>query len=245
ETRTPFSAVSTPSPETAEVATRTIRKVGGRARLVVTRQSRTVLFTGREPSVLVQFPAGYLAATGILGCQTAAASIGSALAGTRFVSTEGAAFGLSAMYVEPYAVNPESVYTLDPAARTDPSIGYEGWLYDRCATYLALYANRGAVRFLRTAYRQCSYYARQIGVSGGRLGFFLGKDPPDTKYSHLRGLYAYYALTGDETALAAGKAIAGLWLGDRDFVAPYRLGHLRGPDKLWTERLLATSIEGL
>jgi hypothetical protein len=243
--RTPFDAVSTPSAETAEIATRTIRKIGGRARLVVTGRSRTVLFAGREPNVLVQFPAGYLAATGILGCKTAAANIGPALAGTRFVSTEGGAFGLSAMYVEPYAVNPESVYTLDPAAATDPSIGYEGWLYDRCATYLALYANRGDVRFLRTAFRQCSYYARRIGLTGGNRGIFLGKEPPDTKYSHLRGLYAYYALTGDETALAAGKAIAGLWLGDRDFVAPYRRGHLRGPDKLWTERLLATSVEGL
>jgi hypothetical protein len=243
--RTPFDAVSTPSAETAEIAMRTIKKVSGRAQLVVTGRSRTVLFTGREPNVLVQFPAGYLAATGILGCQTAAANIGPALAGARFVSTAASAFGGSAMYAEPYAVNPESVYTLDPAAATDPSIGYEGWLYDRCATYLALYANRADLRFLRTADRQCSYYARRIGLSGGRRGIFLGKDPPDTKYSHLRGLYAYYALTGDETALAAGKAIAGLWLADQDFVAPYRRGHLRGPDKLWTERLLATSIEGL
>ena len=238
---TPFRAFSTLSPETVEIATRTIEKVGGKARLVVTRRSRTVLFTGREPTVLVQFPAGYLAATGILGCQTASRDIGAGLTGLGFVSTDAAAFGLSAMYAEPYPVNPESVYTLDPAAASDPSIGYEGWLYDRCATYLALYANRGDLRFLRTAYRQCSYYASLID----RHGIFLGKQPADAKYSHLRGLYAYYALTGDETALAAGKAIADLWLGDQDFVAPYRQGHLRGPDHLWTERLLATSIEGL
>ena len=241
ERPTPFRAVSTPSPETVEIATRTIRKIDGQARLVVTKRSRTVLFTGREPRVLVQFPAGYLAATGILGCQTSSRVIGAGLAGLRFASTAAAAFGLSAMYAEPYPVNPESVYTLDPAAANDASIGYEGWLYDRCATYLALYANRGDFRFLRTAYRQCSYYASRID----RHGIFLGKKPPDTKYSHLRGLYAYYALTGDEAALTAGKAIANLWLGDQEFVAPYRRGHLRGPDKLWTERLLAASIEGL
>src|SRR5207244_3871809 len=58
-------------------------------------------------------------------------------------------------------------------------------------------------------------------------------------------LYAYYALTGDESALAAGRAIAELWLNDTLFVIPYAGGKIRGEDKLWTERLLGTSLEGL
>jgi hypothetical protein len=58
-------------------------------------------------------------------------------------------------------------------------------------------------------------------------------------------LHAYYALTGDESALAAGSAIADMWLAEPTFVAPYRSGQVRGPDKLWTERLLAVSLEGL
>ena len=36
-----------------------------------------------------------------------------------------------------------------------------------------------------------------------------------------------------------------MWRDDPLFVGPYRMGHLRGPDKLWTERLLGTSLEGL
>jgi hypothetical protein len=32
--------------------------------------------------------------------------------------------------------------------------------------------------------------------------------------------------------------MAAMWLNDATFVTPYRQGHLRGSDKLWTERLL-------
>jgi hypothetical protein len=82
-------------------------------------------------------------------------------------------------------------------------------------------------------------------LSGGNRGIFTGKPDPDPKYSHLRGLYAYYALTGDQSAFDAGTAIADLFLNDQEFVAPYLQGHIRGPDKLWTERLLAVSLEAL
>jgi hypothetical protein len=98
---------------------------------------------------------------------------------------------------------------------------------------------------LRHALRACSYYSAQIGLAGTSRGFFGGKPTPDSKYSHLRGLFAYYALTGDEGALAAGTAIADLWRNDLYFAGPYRLGSIRGVDKLWTERLLGTSLEGL
>ena len=103
-----------------------------------------------------------------------------------------------------------------------------------------------ALRPLRHALRSCSYYSSKISLeAGANRGIFTGKPTRDTKYSHLRGLFAYYALTGDEGALAAGTAIADLWLTDLYFVEPYRQGRIRGPDKLWTERLLGTSLEGL
>ena len=35
--------------------------------------------------------------------------------------------------------------------------------------------------------------------------------------------------------------MAEMWLADATFVVPYRQGHLRGSDKLWTERLLGTN----
>jgi hypothetical protein len=101
------------------------------------------------------------------------------------------------------------------------------------------------MRFLRHALRSCSWYVSKINLTAPNRGIFTGKADPDTKYSHLRGVYAYYAITGDEAALAAGTAMSEMWLGDPTFVVPYRQGHLRGADKLWTERLLGTSLEGL
>jgi len=235
----PFSATSVPSPAVALVADRTIKKVDGRATLVETGRRNITLFTGREPAVLVDFPPGYLATTQILGPQTPSSEIGTAgLAGMRFVSNAVGPFGRSAMYAEPYPLNPDSVVV------PNTTENYEAWLYDRCATFLSFYIHSGDSQFLRYGYRACSSYASQIDLSGENRGIFTGKAEPDRKYSHLRGLYAYYALTGDESAMAAGEAIAWLWQNDEDFAVPYRQGHVRGPDKLWTERLLGTSMEG-
>ncbi len=242
---TTYADVSHPSDETAQVTDRTIRTDGGRAVLVPRGTGQTTLFSARVPDVLATFPPGYLAATGILGCQVAAADVGPDLGGVRFVSDAALPFALSAQYVEPYPVQREAVYTLDPAATDDPSVGYEGWLYDRCATFLALWVHTGDPRLQQSAYRQCAYYSDRIGLDGERRGIFADKAEADPKYSHTRGLVAYYALTGDEAALAAGTAIADMWATDELFVAPYRAGHLRAPDHLWTERLLATSIEDL
>jgi hypothetical protein len=243
----PFASVSATSDDVAVVADRTIQNVNGQAQLVETGSSTRKLFTGREPRVLATFPDGYLASTGILGRQmTASQAHASDFAGLSFFSDALSTFALSAMYVESYKV---SSY-LDPtdpysSGVVDPVANYEGWLYDRCATFLTGYVHTGDARFLRHAYRSCSWYAGEISLSGSNLGIFTGKPDPDTKYSHLRGLYAYYALTGDEGAFAAGKAIADMWLTEPYFVMPYRQGHLRGQDKLWTERLLGTSLEGL
>lgn len=243
----PYAAVSADSDDVVEVADRTIQSVGGKAQIVETGTSTRKLFTGREPRVLATFPEGYLASTGLLGEQvTAARAHSSDLAGLSFFSDALDEFALSAMYVETYKVSsyvdPKDPYS---GAVVDPVANFEGWLYDRCATFLTAYVHTGDARFLRHAYRSCSWYAGKISLSGSNVGIFTGKPDPDTKYSHLRGLYAYYALTGDEGAFAAGKAIADMWLTEPYFVMPYRQGHLRGQDKLWTERLLGTSLEGL
>jgi hypothetical protein len=236
----PFSSpdVSADSPEVVTTTVRTITQAGGVNKLVDGPHVDETLFTGKEPRVLATFPDGYLAATGILGHQITESSLLSGdFAGLAFLSDNLQKFGASAMYDESYALDPDGV--------VDPVANYEGWLYDRCATFLTFYTHTGDARFLRHAYRSCSYYAGKIGLSGATAGIFTGKPDVDQKYSHLRGLYAYYALTGDEGALAAGTAIAQMWRDDTLFVGPYRMGHLRGPDKLWTERLLGTSLEGL
>lgn len=236
-TFTPFSdsGVSATSPEVVHTAQRTITSSGGVNRLVETVQNDETLFSGREPRVIALFPLDYLAKSGILGKQiTSAEAAVPGRAGLKFLSDQMTNFALGAMYALPYAVNPDAV--------VDPVDAYEAWLYDRCATFLTAYSHTGDVRFLRHALRSCSYYSDGIDLS---TGIWTGKSDPDSKYSHLRGLYAYYALTGDERALASGTAIADLWYDDQTFVGPYRQGHLRGEDKLWTERLLGTSMEGL
>jgi hypothetical protein len=230
--------VSTDAPEVVGTSVRTIAATGGVNKLVEGPRVDKTLFTGREPRILATFPDGYLAATGLLGHQIAAADAATGdTAGLAFLSDEVRRFGVSAMYAEAYPLNPDGV--------VDPVVNFEGWLYDRCASFLTFYTHTGDARFLRHAYRSCSYYAGKISLTGVNAGIFTGKPDADTKYSHLRGLYAYYALTGDEGALAAGKAIATMWQQDIQFVGPYRQGHLRGTDKLWTERLLGTSLEGL
>jgi hypothetical protein len=231
--------VSWPSPETITTSTRTISSAGGTNKLVESAPSQKTLFTAREPRVLATYPDGFLAQTGILGQQvTVADAAKPARAGLTFLSNAVANFTQSATYSESYALNP------DPESVVDPVANYEGWLYDRCATYLTAYAHTNQASTLRAALRSCSYYASKITLSGTNRGIFTGKASPDSKYSHLRGLYAYYALTGDEVALAAGTAIADLWLNDATFVVPYAAGHIRAKDKLWTERLLGTSLEG-
>ncbi len=232
--------VSGPSDESVNTAVRTIKSSGGTNSLVETSQAKKTLFTGREPRVLATYPDGFLAQTGILGHQvTISEAAKPERAGLTYLSKAIANFTKSAMHDDGYALNP------DPESVVDPVADYEGWLYDRCATYLVAYTHTNDTNTLREAYRTCSYYASKINLSGANKGIFSGKTDPDSKYSHLRGLYVYYALTGDESALAAGTAIADLWLNDPDFATPYAAGHIRGKDKLWTERLLGTSFEGL
>ncbi|AKT39931.1 hypothetical protein [Chondromyces crocatus] len=234
----PFASdeVSAVATATARTTTRTIVQQGGSYALSEGPVAQKPLFTAREPRVLATFPEGYLARTGILGPQVRAAD---AQPGLAFFSSALDGFASSAMYRESYALNPDADSVVDPIA------DFSAWLYDRCATFLTAHTHLGDVETLRHGFQNCSYYAGKIELSGANRGIFTGKPTADTKYSHLRGLYAYYALTGDESALEAGKAIADMWYADPLFVVPYRDGHVRGRDKLWTERLLGTSMEGL
>jgi hypothetical protein len=226
------------SPELVDTATRSIASNAGGARLVERGRTTKTLFVAREPAVLATYPAGYLAQTEILGkLAVASGQLPAELGGIRFFEKALLDFTRSAMYEAPYAVDPEAV--------VDPTKSYEGWLYDRCATYLMAHAVGGDTRILRHALRTCSYYGQTMRRTGSNAGTFPGKPEVDPKYSHARGLYAYFALTGDETALASAVAVAHMWERDSKFVIPYRKGHLLGPDKLWTERLLAASLSGL
>ncbi len=229
-------AVSRVSASTAPIATRTIQNINSVATLVTTSTSSKTLYTGREPYALAVYPDGYLAHTRLLGQQIALSQMNTpGRAGLKFLGEALRDFGKSVAYRDGYPVNPASDSVVDPIAN------YEGWLYDRCSTWLVGFTVVGDTEFLREGMRACSYYQSKIDATG----FFTGKPTKDDKYSHLRGLYAYYALTGDEDALAAGRRIADLWYNDIYFVGPYSAGKTRGPDKLWTERLLGTSMEGL
>ena len=238
---TPFAMVSVDSPETAAVVDRTIVKEGATYRFEESNPRRVTLFTGREPAVLAHFPPGYVALTGILGPLVSAAEVAADAdrAGMKFLSDALTPFVRSAYYEEQYALNPA------PDSVVDPVENYEGWLYDRCATLLIASAHAGDPAMLRHALRACSYYSSKIILDGPTRGIFSGKPTTDSKYSHARGLYAYYALTGDEGALASLQAIAAMWEAERYFVADYRKGTVRAVGKVWTERLLGTSLEGL
>jgi len=239
---TPFGAeeVSAVSSAVAETVERSIALQDGKYVLTESAHATRPLFPGREPRVLATFPDGYLARIGLLGPQISATDAQAPeRAGLGFFSTAFEDFTRSSMYRESYALNPSADSVVDPVE------DYSAWLYDRCATFLTAYTHLGDPEILRHAYQSCHYYATKIGQDGETAGIFTGKPERDTKYSHLRGLHAYYALTGDEAALEAGQRIAEMWYSDDEFVGPYRQGHTRGIDKLWTERLLGTSMEGL
>jgi hypothetical protein len=241
--RRPFddAARSWESPEIIQTRSRTlIPKGDAGATLSEGPIEKRTLWVGREPTVLVGYPEGYLAHTGLLGRQVSAREARRGpQKGMAFLSAAAEDFAGSAMYDLPYPVSSL------PEAAPDPKTSFEAWLYDRCATYLLVYTHTGEERFLRHADRTCSWYARQIRVQGRDRGTFAGKPDVDPKYSHARGLYAYYALTGDEAARDAVRAIADYWLDDKVLVVSYRQGTLRAPDRLWTERLLGTALEGL
>lgn len=231
-----FQAISHPAHVTVATANYSVESRGTSSFAAVPKNSGVkVLFDGVEPSVMATFPSGYLAQTKLFGDLLPKSVVDSRadLAGVRFLSDAFVNFADGAMGSTGYPVQPEAV-----------GFKTEAWLYDRCATYLLAYAHAGEARHLRHGLATCANYARAIELNGDRRGIFSGKKERDLKYSHARGLYMYYALTGDEAALEAARAIADMWADDPQFVRPYVAGAARADDKLWTERLLAASIEG-
>ena len=234
-TRT-FREQATTAPATITTAPYHVeRRSADRLEAVPGPRRDVTLFSGFLPVWSASFDEGYLARIGLVGdlLDARAAKARPELAKLSFLSERFTAYADAAMGAVGYPVSPASV-ELRP----------EAWLYDRCATFLLAYAHTNEARHREHAFLTCSHYARAVGLSGEDRGFFLEKEGRDAKYSHLRGLVAYYALTGDDAALEAGRAIAEMWEKDTLFVAPYRAGSVRGADKLWTERLLAASIEG-
>ncbi len=236
----PYAGAAMPSPEVARVVDRRIAAEGSQYRLVERNPADITLYTGSEPRVLATYPPGYLVATGILGEQMTREQVRATpdLAGLAFLSDNLERFADAAMHRVDYRLNRASV--------PDTNEAYEAWLYDRCATFLTAYVHLGAQRYLRHAMRACSFYVSKID----RAGMFTLKRNErdlsyDSKYSHVRGVLAYYALTGDEAALEAGRNMARMWRDEPLFMVPYREGHARAADKLWTERLLGTGLEGL
>lgn len=228
---TSFADVSIDSRSVVKVATRTIAAESGGYVMKITSTDDMVAFVGREPRVLAELPEGWLAKSGVLGDVLGRDETDRV--GVRWLSDAASGFLRSAMFDEPYPLAPEAI--------PDMTKAYEAWLYDRCATFLLGHAHLGGREMLRHALRTCSFYAAHID----ERGFFDGKPGQDLKYSHARGLHTYFALTGDERAARALRAMADLWLADESFVGPYRAGRLRASDRLWTERHLGTSMEAL
>lgn len=231
-----YRDVSKDAPAVVRTAAyRVVRRSADRLEAEPRAQKDETLFAGVLPRWSTTFDDGYLARIGLLGDLVTARDAKSRgdLAPLAFLSDAFTSFADGAMGAGGYPVAPGSL-----------ALASEAWLYDRCATFLLAYAHTGEARHRDHALLTCAHYARAIGLTGDDRGFFSGKEGRDAKYSHLRGLVAYYALTGDDAALTAGRAIAEMWEKDTLFVAPYRAGTVRGADKLWTERLLAASIEG-
>lgn len=232
----PYTSVSFDSDAKVNTVDRTIEKVNTTYRLVESGPKTSVLFSGKIPATLAIFPDGYLARTGILGKITPRKELLDAkkYQALQFISDYLIPYTKDGMYTGDYAYNPN-----DPQIK-DFATDYEGWLYDRCATYLISYAHTEIEDFYKYGLMTCSYYSASI-TSGG---ITILKPASDVKYSHSRGLYAYYALTGDEDAFRAVDAIARMWYAEPLFATPYRKGQIRSLTSLWTERLLATSMEG-
>jgi len=241
----PFSEVSHAVSHQVPVADYTIVQSAAGAYSFAAENLRDLaLFETREPCVVVTFPDGYLASTGVFGplLSRQAVVADPTLAGVRYLSDSFGPAVRSALFLDEWPTNANAVTLPLPV---------EGYLYDRAATLALAYAHTNDPLYLRPAYRYAWAYQAGIVLEGsvggpgyGLRGYWSGKGSWDSKYSHARGLFAYYALTGDEGALEALKAIGDLWAGDLYFSKPYQTGKIRGRDKLWTERLLGTALEG-
>ena len=136
------------------------------------------------PRVLAVLPAAWLCESEIVGPQTPAESSGS-------YST----------YDDLVTKNfPGSLAYLDSKV-------YHEWLFDRPTCYYKMYVRNGDSKYLTAAYHAANFMREHTRMDGPDAGIFTLKGP-DLKYVYPRAMHIHYLLTGDERALAAGKAMA-------------------------------------
>lgn len=245
---TPFAQASLDAPLVVKVVDREVRAAGQGFALVETARPDRVVHPGRLPLAIAELGDGALAGSGLFGTLPTTRSVAGEprVRGLAFFMDAAIAAATSATFQLDYLPSAAVGKPGDPSSTAVPDLvqDYEAWLYDRCAALLLVAAASDQDAILVEGYRACSFYAAHIDGNGF---FDLKVDergrPYDEKYSHARGLYLYYALTGDEAALGALERIAAMWAADETFARPYRKGTARGPDKLWTERKLAAAIE--
>jgi hypothetical protein len=245
-----YADTSVPTEESVTVVDREIEKDGLGYKLAEKSKKPKLLHRAWEPRAQPRFADGYLASTGLFGelLSSAALEREGSLSSLRFYSDAARAASKAVTYELGYL--PSSYPGTGKkgeegtAAVPDPIVNFEAWLYDRCATMLIVAAHFDDPTLYRHGLRACSFYASEIDEHGlFKLKLDEKGQPYDEKYSHVRGLFIYYALSGDERAERAIVAMANMWDKDEMFAKPYRAGHARGRERLWTERLVAAALE--
>lgn len=89
---------------------------------------------------------------------------------------------------------------------------FDHWLFDRTTCWYKMYVRSGERRHLEAAYQAAHFVRTRSVAEGPRAGAFLPKGSPDIKYVYPRAMHLHYLLTGEERALALGKAMARLIL---------------------------------
>ena len=150
----PFEETSAPSDDVADTVERTIEEVDGEAAIVESDPQAEVVFEARGAIRDGDLPRRLPRVHRALRREFIPASqLGDELAGLGFLPDYALAFGLSTAYDEPYRCQ----FIVRP---DDPDgDGFEGWLYDRCATYLAIHAHTGDTRFAPGGLPVCAFYA--------------------------------------------------------------------------------------
>ena len=136
------------------------------------------------PRVLPLLSSHWLCASTVVGPQTPADASGALSGYDRFV----------------YRSFPGSLRYLD-------SDIYHHWLFDRPTAYFKQYVRTGERRFFDAAYHSAHVMRLHTAMDPPDAGMFTLKGA-DVKYVYPRAMHIHWLLTGDDRALAAGKAMA-------------------------------------